>query len=81
MRVVAALLAFLSLASSGIAQAQADYSAAFVSQTAPSFIALLSSASVSVTMQNTGTATWYRAEGDVFLATQQPQDNYYWCIQ
>ena len=32
-------------------------------------------------MQNTGTATWYRAEGDVFLATQEPQDNYYWCIQ
>ncbi len=32
-------------------------------------------------MRNTGAATWYRAEGDVFLATQEPQDNYYWCIQ
>jgi hypothetical protein len=20
-------------------------------------------------------------DGDVFLATQEPQDNYYWCIQ
>ena len=30
-------------------------------------------------MQNTGTATWIR--GDVFLSTQDPQDNYYWCIQ
>lgn len=32
-------------------------------------------------MQNTGTATWVQAQGDVFLATQEPQDNYYWCIQ
>ena len=32
-------------------------------------------------MRNTGTATWYQTEGDVFLATQEPQDNYYWCIQ
>jgi hypothetical protein len=47
----------------------------------PSFIALLSPATVSVTMKNTGTATWVQTEGDVFLATQEPQDNYYWCIQ
>ena len=32
-------------------------------------------------MRNTGTATWYQADGDVFLSTQEPQDNYYWCIQ
>jgi hypothetical protein len=32
-------------------------------------------------MRNTGTATWRKAEGDVFLATQEPQDNYFWCIQ
>jgi hypothetical protein len=32
-------------------------------------------------MRNTGTATWIASEGDVFLATQRPQDNYYWCIQ
>ena len=57
------------------------YSAAFVSQVAPSFAGMLAPAAVSVTMRNTGTATWYRAEGDVFLATQEPQDNYYWCIQ
>ncbi len=62
-------------------QAQAAYAAAFVSQTVPSFIALQTVTSVSVTMRNTGTATWYQADGDVFLATQEPQDNYYWCIQ
>ena len=59
--------------------AQAAYSAAYVSETVPSFIAFQTPASASVTMQNTGTATWIR--GDVFLSTQQPQDNYYWCIQ
>lgn len=61
--------------------AQAAYSAAFVGQTAPSFIAIGTNADVSVTMQNTGTATWVRAQGDIFLATQDPQDNFYWCIQ
>ena len=75
------MLALVSCALSTGAQAQPDYSAAFVSQTVPSFIELQTAASVSVTMQNTGTATWYSAEGDVFLATQEPQDNYYWCIQ
>jgi hypothetical protein len=63
------------------AQAQPAYDAAFVSQTVPSFVAIGALASVSVTMQNTGTATWYQAQGDVFLATAEPQDNYYWCIQ
>jgi hypothetical protein len=62
-------------------RAQAAYSAAFVSQSVPSFIELQTPASVSVTMRNTGTATWHQADGDVFLATQEPQDNYYWCIQ
>ena len=76
-----AMLALASVFSSGTLLAQADYSAAFVSQTVPSFIALQSPTTVSVTMQNTGTATWYRVDGDVFLATQEPQDNYYWCIQ
>ena len=66
---------------SAASRAQADYSAAFVSQTTPSFVAVLSPAPVVVTMRNTGTATWYQTEGDVFLATQEPQDNYYWCIQ
>lgn len=78
---IAALLALVSLASSAELRAQAAYSAAFVSQTVPSFIEVLVPTPVSVTMQNTGTATWYRADGDVFLATQEPQDNYYWCIQ
>ena len=32
-------------------------------------------------MRNTGTATWITSEGDVFLSTQEPQDNFYWCIQ
>jgi hypothetical protein len=75
------VLTLVSCALSPALQAQPAYSAAFVSQTVPSFIELQTPTSVSVTMQNTGTATWYEAEGDVFLATQEPQDNYYWCIQ
>ena len=78
---IAALAALAACAMSTVCRAQVEYSAAFVSQTAPSFVALLSPATVVVTMQNTGTATWYQADGDVFLATQEPQDNYYWCIQ
>jgi len=62
-------------------RAQPVYSAAFVAQTAPSFIEEGTTANVSVTMRNTGTATWVQSQGDVFLATQEPQDNYYWCIQ
>lgn len=57
------------------------YSAAYVSQDAPPFIELFAPVAVSVTMRNTGTAPWISAEGDVFLATQRPQDNYFWCIQ
>jgi hypothetical protein len=78
---IATLATLVACTMSAALRAQAEYSAAFVSQTAPSFVALLSTASVVVTMQNTGTATWYQADGDVFLATQEPQDNYYWCIQ
>lgn len=78
---IAAMLALVACATSTALRAQAEYSAAFVAQTVPTFIELLTPASVAVTMQNTGTATWYRADGDVFLATQEPQDNYYWCIQ
>ena len=78
---IAALAALAACAISTASRAQAEYSAAFVSQTAPSFAELLAPATVSVTMKNTGTATWYRTDGDVFLATQEPQDNYYWCIQ
>ena len=55
------------------------YDAAFVTQTAPAAIEIAKPAAVSITMQNTGLATWRR--GDVFLATQEPQDNFYWCIQ
>ena len=47
----------------------------------PSFIELFTPTAVSATMRNTGTATWYKADVDVFLATAEPQDNYYWCIQ
>jgi len=81
LRLTAAMLALVSCTLSTPLQAQPAYSAAFVSQTVPPFIEFQTAASVSVTMQNTSTATWYRAEGDVFLATQEPQDNYYWCIQ
>ena len=79
--IISALLAFIACMASTASQAQAAYSAAFVSQVAPSFVELLAPSTVSVTMQNTGTATWVRTDGDVFLATQEPQDNYYWCIQ
>jgi hypothetical protein len=78
---IAAVAALAACTMSTASRAQAEYSAAFVSQTAPSFVALLTPATIVVTMQNTGTATWYQADGDVFLATQEPQDNYYWCIQ
>ncbi len=80
-RLIAAMLALVACALSAAPHAQPAYSAAFVSQTVPSFIELLAPTPVSVTMQNTGTATWYQVDGDVFLATQEPQDNYYWCIQ
>jgi hypothetical protein len=85
------LLAFcvLLLASAG-AQAQhivrvspkgLTYDATFVSQTVPSSFQIGVAAQVSITMRNTGTATWVQKDGDVFLGTQEPQDNYYWCIQ
>jgi len=67
--------------STAIRQEQADYAASFVSQTVPSSITFMTPTPVSVTMKNTGTATWFKAEVDVFLATQEPQDNYFWCIQ
>jgi hypothetical protein len=80
-RLAVVLLALTSCFHSATVLAQPAYAAAFVSQSVPSFIALQTTTSVSVTMRNTGTATWYQASGDVFLATQEPQDNYYWCIQ
>lgn len=72
------MLVACSLAAAIQAQAQ-DYAATFIAQTAPSFIELQTPATISITMQNSGAATW--SAGDVFLATQRPQDNYYWCIQ
>jgi hypothetical protein len=77
----AALAAILPLLAAPCAQAQPAYDAAFVSQTAPPFVEFQTLAPASITMRNTGTATWYRSDGDVFLSTQEPQDNYYWCIQ
>ena len=62
-------------------QDDASYAATFVAQTVPAFIELFAPTAVAITMRNTGTAVWSRAEGDVFLATQEPQDNYFWCIQ
>jgi hypothetical protein len=58
-----------------------QYAAAFVAQTVPATFEVGVSAPVSITMRNTGSATWRKSDGDVFLATQRPQDNYYWCIQ
>jgi hypothetical protein len=64
-----------------VIQEQPAYAASFVSQSVPPSITFQTPAPIVVTMQNTGTATWFKADGDVFLATQEPQDNYYWCIQ
>jgi hypothetical protein len=75
----AALFALGSGTLSTVLHAQAAYDAAYVSESVPSQIEPFTAASVTVTMQNTGTATWM--PGDVFLSTQDPQDNYYWCIQ
>jgi hypothetical protein len=82
LRQAVAVAIFVGLsAASGATHAQAAYDAAFVTQTVPASVELFTPTSVSVTMQNTGTATWFKSQGDVFLATQEPQDNYYWCIQ
>ena len=75
------VIAVATVVLSPLLRAQPAYDAAFVSQSMPQFIPVLTTTPISVTMENTGTATWYQASGDVFLATQQPQDNYYWCIQ
>jgi len=80
------LLAVLAIASAAVtasfdAVAQPAYSAAFVSEIAPFFVETKTTAPVSITMRNTGTATWLRNSLDVYLATQEPQDNFYWCIQ
>lgn len=81
-RIACSLLAFVAAAILvASASAQTGYDAMFVSQTVPSFIEIQTPTSVSITMRNTGTATWRAAEGDVFLSTQEPQDNFYWCIQ
>jgi len=64
-----------------VARAADAYAAAYVAQNVPALVEVFKPASASVTMRNTGTAAWIAAQGDVFLATQRPQDNYYWCIQ
>ncbi len=79
LRLVLAIAALGAGVASSAVQAQPAYDAAYISETVPSQIEPFTPASASVTMQNTGTATWIR--GDVFLSTQDPQDNYYWCIQ
>jgi hypothetical protein len=76
---LATLLVLAALALARPAFAQPAYDAVYVSQVVPGFIETNTQATVTVTMQNTGTATWM--PGDVFLSTQEPQDNYYWCIQ
>ncbi len=75
------LFALLVFAVATLARAQAAYDAAYVSEDVPSVIPTGSNTAISVTMRNTGTATWVQSQGDVFLSTQMPQDNYYWCIQ
>ena len=50
--------------------------AAFVTQSVPSALTSGQTASVSVTMRNSGTATW--TAGTYFLGSQNPQDNTTW---
>lgn len=59
-----------------VVAAPADASA-FVSQSVPTSLAVGQTASVSVTMKNTGTATWSEA-GLYRLGSQNPQDNFTW---
>ncbi len=82
----ARLRGVLALAAAAVAVsfdtgAQPAYSASFVSQVTPTFVEPKTTAPVSITMRNTGTVTWSRDSLDVYLATQEPQDNFYWCIQ
>jgi len=74
-------LALAASAATAMTQEQPAYAASYVSQSVPPSITFQTPAPIVVIMQNTGTATWFKADGDVFLATQEPQDNYYWCIQ
>jgi Putative Ig domain/Matrixin/Fibronectin type III domain len=50
--------------------------AVFVTQSVPSSLAIRQTASVSVTMRNSGTTTW--TAGTYFLGSQNPQDNTTW---
>lgn len=52
--------------------------ATFVSQSVPSSLAAGQSATVSVTMRNSGTTTWQ--PGTYFLGSQNPQDNATWGV-
>jgi len=79
LRLSVAMLALGAAVAGTAVQAQPAYDAAYVSETVPSQIEPFTAEAASITMQNTGTVTWIR--GDVFLSTQDPQDNYYWCIQ
>src|SRR6185503_21275195 len=49
---------------------------AFVSQNVPASMQAGQTTTVSVTMRNTGTATWFA--GSYFLGSQNPQDNTTW---
>ena len=51
--------------------------AQFISQSVPAALAPGQTATVSVTMKNTGTSTWTRA-GGYKLGSQNPQDNFTW---
>ncbi len=51
---------------------------AFVSQNVPASMQAGQTATVSVTMRNTGTATWFA--GSYFLGSQNPQDNTTWGV-
>jgi hypothetical protein len=79
-----AALAMLLTVTSLVAAAQqpgGPYWATFVAQTVPAVLEVGADARVTITLRNAGTAKWRQADGDLFLATQEPQDNYYWCIQ
>jgi len=64
----------------GYVIATPGYAAQFVRQTVPSSMPQGTDTPVSITMRNTGFEIW-PVGGDFHLGTQQPQDNYYWCIR
>jgi parallel beta-helix repeat protein len=73
------VLAVLPILAGVVSTADASNYAAFVSQSVPSTLRPGQSATVSVTMQNTGDTVWEFASGNAYyLGSWDPQDNFTW---